>query len=134
MDDRLILAAVVVAGVPAALVGYLALVEALLGPLPGPARLRLRPWLWLAPAAVFLLVFLVSPGLNTLYLSFFGPDSVRFVGLENYRYVFTDGNMLGALRNNAIWLVLFTLLTVTLGLLIAVLADRVPYEAGVKAL
>src|SRR5205085_7700868 len=39
-----------------------------------------------------------------------------------------------ALRNNAIWLVFFTLFAVTMGLLIAVLADRVPYESAAKAL
>jgi alpha-glucoside transport system permease protein len=56
------------------------------------------------------------------------------VGLENYIYVFTTGNMLTALRNNLLWLVFFTLFTVVLGLLIAVLADRVRYESVAKAI
>jgi alpha-glucoside transport system permease protein len=42
--------------------------------------------------------------------------------------------MLMALRNNLIWLVFFTLLTVTFGLLIAILTDRVTYESVAKAI
>jgi len=41
--------------------------------------------------------------------------------------------MLTALRNNALWVVFFTLITVTLGLLLAVLTDRVRYEPVAKA-
>ena len=42
--------------------------------------------------------------------------------------------MLGAFKNNLLWLVLFTSITVSLGLLIAVLTDRVRYEAAATAL
>src|SRR5207253_4230156 len=81
-----------------------------------------------------LLVFLVYPALQTLVLSLYDATSTRFVGLENFAYVFTDESMLGALRNNVIWLVFFTTITVTLGLLVAVLTDRVPYERVAKAI
>lgn len=134
MTDRLLLGLIAVVGVPAALVGYVSLVEGLLRLVREPWRARLRPWLWLAPALAFLAVFLVYPTLNTAYLSFFGPNSERFVGLENYRYVFTDPTMLLALRNNLLWLVLFTLLTVGFGLVIAVLTDRVAYESVAQAI
>lgn len=134
MSDRLMLAAVVVLGVPALLVGYVTAVEWALGFLPARMRVALRPWLWLAPALAFLIVFLVYPAVNTVYISFFGPDSKRFVGLENYQYIVTDKAMLTTLRNNALWLVFFTLFTVTLGLLIAVLTDRVRYESLAKAI
>ena len=134
MTDRLILAAIAVVGVPAALAGYVTLAEGFLGLIPERPRAKLRPWLWLAPALAFLLVFLVYPTIRTIVLSFYGSNSERFVGLANYAYVFTDGTMLMALRNNALWLAFFTLLTVTLGLLIAVLTDRVEYEAVAKAI
>jgi alpha-glucoside transport system permease protein len=134
MADRLLLAAVVVAGVPLALVGYVALAEGLVRVLPGRQGARLRPWLWLAPALGFLAVFLVYPTLNTVWLSFQGPRSDTFVGLTNYAFIFTDSAMLEALRNNVLWVVFFTLLSVTLGLVIAVLADRVPYEAVAKSI
>jgi len=132
--DRLWLAAAVVAGIPLLLVGYITLAEGAVSRLPGRGSGWIRPWLWLAPGLFFITVFLIYPTVGTLRLSFLGPDSTRPVGLANYVFVFTDKSMLVALRNNGLWLVLFTLLTVGLGLLVAVLTDRVRYEAAAKSL
>jgi alpha-glucoside transport system permease protein len=132
--ERVPLALVAVVGVPLATAGYLVLVERALALLPDRRRGSLRPWLWLAPALALLLVFLVYPALQTIWLSLYDATSARFVGLENYAYVFTDDSMLGALRNNVIWIVFFTAVTVVLGLVVAVLADRVPYERVAKAI
>ncbi|MPZ15514.1 MAG: ABC transporter permease subunit [Chloroflexi bacterium] len=131
--DRLVQAALVVVGVPAITAGYLVLAERALGLLPYSRRPAVRPWLWLGPGLVLLLVFLVYPSLNTLYLSFLDASSSRPVGFANFVFVFTDGTMLVALRNNVLWVVIFTALTVAFGLLIALLADRVPYESAAKA-
>jgi alpha-glucoside transport system permease protein len=134
MDDRLVLALIVVVGVPAALVGYITVVEGALGGLPPGPRDRVRPWLWVLPAITALAVFWLYPVANTLYLSVRSANSEQFVGLSNFLYVFTDATMLSALRNNLVWLVLFTLLTVGGGLLAAVLTDRVPYESAAKSI
>src|SRR6476659_2841727 len=134
MDNRIVQAILVLVGVPAVLVGYIALIEWLIGFLPEKYRPRVRPWLWLAPALAFLTIFLVYPALNTIGLSFQSRDSTKFVGLDNYVYAFTNHDFLIALRNNGLWIVFFTLFAATIGLLIAVLADRVPYESGAKAL
>ncbi len=132
--ERLLMAIVALVGVPAVVGGYIVLVEKLLGLAPERKRGSIRPWLWLAPAAALLIIFLVYPALRTALLSLYDDASTGFVGLANYIYIFTDQVMLTALRNNVIWLVFFTPVTVTLGLLIAMLADRVPYEAAFKAL
>ncbi len=124
---------VAVIGVPLALGAYLFAVEGALKLTGGRAKARLRPWLWLAPAGILLGVFLVYPALNTAVLSFFNANSTRPVGFANYGYIFTDPAMLVVLRNNLVWLVVFTLVTVAVGLLIAVLSDRVRYEGAVKA-
>jgi len=94
----------------------------------------LIPWLYMGSALFFLTVYLIYPILNTVYSSFLGRDSKEFVGIDNYWYVFTNADMLAALKNNLLWLVLFTSITVSLGLVIAFLTDRVRYEAGAKAL
>jgi len=60
--------------------------------------------------------------------------STEVVGLDNFIYVFTDPGMLSSLRNNVIWLIVFTLLTVGFGLAAAVLTDRVPYESAAKSI
>lgn len=128
MRRTLILAVLAVTGVPAAQVGYAYLIEAALRPLPERMQGKLRPWLWLAPALGFLGLFLVYPAAQTIWLSVKDAGSVRFVGLANYRFAFTNPTMLAAFRNNLLWLTVFTTLTVGLGLLMAVLTNRVRYE------
>lgn len=132
--NRLILGIIVVAGVPAATVLYVAAIERFLERLPYKQRTRLRPWLWFGPALLLLLFYLVYPTINTIYLSFLNADSTSFVGLKNFEFVFTNSNMLSAFKNNLLWLVFFTACTVTFGLIIALLTDRVSYESAVKGL
>lgn len=132
--NRLIIAFIVIIGVPAATVLYVAAIEWLLTRLPNRYAILWRPWLWFAPAVLLLLFYLVYPVLNTLYLSFLNADSTSPVGFANYRFAFTDSDMLIAFRNNLYWLVFFTAATVAFGLIIAVLTDRVRYEAVAKAL
>ncbi len=102
-------------------------------PFPFPTRMHLGAWLWIAPAVFFAVVFLVYPVINTLWLSLQNDSSTAFVGLSNYGKIFTDRSMLEVLRNNILWLVLGTALTVFLGLVIAVLVDRVKIEGAAKA-
>ena len=92
------------------------------------------PLLYVGPAVLFLLVYQVYPALQTVYLSFLDRRSQSFVGLENYKYVFTSPTMLRAFKNNLLWLVLFTAGTVGLGLLFAILVDRVRYERIAKSI
>jgi alpha-glucoside transport system permease protein len=131
--DRLIQVFVVVIGVPAATVLYVYIIEWLLARLPDRPRARIRPWLWIGPALVLLSLYLIYPTINTIYVSLFDRTTDTFVGLENYRYSFTTPVMLIAMRNNVLWLVLFTAFTVIFGFIIAFLADRVRYESTVKA-
>jgi alpha-glucoside transport system permease protein len=133
MDPRLITAFAVVVGVPAVLIGYLILTEQVLRPIPDRRRIRVRPWLWLAPALLFLTVFLVYPTVGTIIRSFQNTAGTKFIGLDNYIYFFTSPSTLGALKNNVLWVVLLTGLTVGFGMLIAVLVDRVRYESVAKA-
>ncbi|WP_376796568.1 carbohydrate ABC transporter permease [Thermogemmatispora sp.] len=96
-------------------------------------HLPLEAWAWIAPAVLLLLLFFIYPFINTILLSFENADSTRFVGFQNYRAIFSDPEMLGVLRNNLLWLLIGTLLTVGLGLVIAVLVDRVRVEGLVKS-
>jgi alpha-glucoside transport system permease protein len=101
--------------------------------------------LFLGPAALLLIVFLVYPTIYTFFLSFNrgrGGEFSEWVGLNNWITLFTeDPNFLrlgfppsGALWNNVIWIVFYVSLTVLLGLVIAVMATRVRYEATIKAI
>jgi len=132
MEARLITAAIVVFGVPAALVGYILLTERLIRAFPESRQGRVRPWFWIAPALAFLIVFLIYPTINTLVLSFEDKVSQNFVGLDNYFWFFGDAGTLEALRNSVLWVIFMTLGVVGLGLLVAILVDRVRYEPVAK--
>jgi alpha-glucoside transport system permease protein len=133
MDSKLVTALVVVIGVPAALVGYIYATEFLLRVVPENGRARIRPWLWLAPAVLLLVVFLIWPTLLTIVKSFQNNAGTDFVGLDNYQWFFGSEDALIALRNSALWVVFLTVFCVGLGLLIAILVDRVRYESLAKS-
>ena len=101
--------------------------------------------LFLLPASLLLIVFLLYPTVYTILLSFNRGRNGTFnewVGLDNYTRLFSDPDFLnletfppsGALWNNVLWIVFYTSIVVFFGLLIAVVAARVRYEAIVKAI
>lgn len=101
--------------------------------------------LFMAPATFLLAVFLIFPAFYTLFLSFNrgrGGQFTEWVGIDNFLRLFTqDPNFLrlgfppsGALWNNVLWLIFYTSLCVLFGLIIAVMATRVRYEALIKGI
>jgi alpha-glucoside transport system permease protein len=134
MDPRLVTAAFVVIGVPAVIVGYIYGTELVLRRASEKLRSRARPWLWLLPALLFLFAFLVYPTILTILRSFQGKLAGTWVGFDNYTWFIGSPDALVAVRNSAIWVVLLTLFTVGLGLIIAVLVDRVRYEQVAKSI
>ncbi len=134
MDNRWLMAGIVLVGVPLVIIGYIVLTERVLRLLPATRRDGIRPWLWLAPALLFVGVFLIYPTIRTVVISFMDARSENFIGIENYVEFFGNDRNWTVFINNLLWIVFFTLLTVVFGLLIAVLTDRVRYEAVAKAL
>ncbi len=102
--------------------------------LPKPWPARLEPWVFVGPALIMLLWTLALPALRTFILSLQDANSVNFVGLQNYVGVFSDQGMLTVFRNNLLWMLFGTSLTVSFGLLVAVLADRSRFETLAKSL
>ncbi len=136
MDSRLLTAIEVIVGVPAVLIAYTWLTERLVTLLPQRRQNRIRPWFWIAPALAFLGFFLVYPTVRTIIRSLYNKNELhpKFVGLANYTWFFTNSDALGALLNNVLWVVFLTVFTVGLGLLVAVLVDRVRYESWAKSI
>ncbi len=98
-------------------------------------RETIRPYVFVGPALVLLAVFLVYPVFNTIFISFENSNSTEFVGLENYKFVFTDVTMLRSIRNTAGWLILVPIAAVSIGLAFATMADRLRRgEAVAKSL
>jgi len=106
---------------------------------------NLAPWLYLLPALLIMGVFIVYPTIITARLSLLNRDSSASAAVtcianqpcwgifENYRYALTNSEMVTALRNNALWLLVMVPGTVIIGLLFALLADRVKYESLAKS-
>jgi alpha-glucoside transport system permease protein len=101
--------------------------------------------LFLGPALVLLAFFLLYPAFYTLRLSLYRGrlgEFTGFLGLDNYvRLLTRDPSFLdlstfppsGALFNNLLWIVFYVSGCLLFGLIIAVLAGRVRYEAFIKA-
>lgn len=102
--------------------------------LPDNARGLIQPFVFVGPAVAILAWFLAIPVVRTLILSFQDETSSNFVGLTNYVFALTDRIMLEAFRNNLLWMIFGTGLSVGLGLLVAVLADRTRLESVYKAI
>ncbi len=126
----------VIVGVPAVLAAYIVGGEYLVRLLPDKARPSVRPWIWVGPALIIVAAFLVAPAIGTVIQSF-ENHAGDWVGLTNYQRQLADfptGGAWIAIRNNVLWLVLYTLFVLFFGLLLAVLFDRVRYEQIVKSL
>ena len=130
--EQIITAVVAVVGVPLVLLGYIILGEQVIERLPDSMQGWIRPYFWALPAVGFATVFMVYPMLRTVLISFRNNDDTTWIGLANYKYFFTFPDTLTALRNSLLWLVFYTFFAVFLGLIIAILLDRVRYESLAK--
>lgn len=98
----------------------------------GRWRLNLAAYLFLLPQLSVFLVFVVLPVLFALVLAFleYRPTRVNWVGLDNFRRVFTDPLMGIALRNTSIFTVGVVIFWLGKALLIAYLLD--PLSKGLQ--
>lgn len=107
---------------------------------------RLQPFVFVGPALAILTWYLALPVVRTFWISLFDRDgppdlpffeqiaSEGFVGLGNYAAVFTERLMLEAFRNNIMWIIFGSTLSVVFGLVVAVLADRSRFEKFAKSM
>jgi alpha-glucoside transport system permease protein len=87
---------------------------------------------FLAPAAVFLLVWVVYPAISTVYRSFFDSSGDNFVWFDNYENLFTNDRTVTAIKNNFLWLLIVPALVTAIGLVFAVLTERVRWAVAFK--
>ena len=121
--------------------------------LPDEWTQRLQPFVFVGPAIAILLWYLTLPVYRTFWLSLFDRDgfpvgftvfnpltwlaaiqSESFVGLSNYVAIFTERLLQESFRNNLMWIIFGSTLSVTFGLVVAWLADRSKFERLSKSL
>lgn len=88
--------------------------------------------LFLGPALLLLGVWVVYPTIRTIIRSFFDRSGDEFVGLDNYQTLFSDDTLLTAVRNNFLWLLVVPALVTAIGLVFAVLLERVRFATAFK--
>src|SRR6266542_2410010 len=89
---------------------------------------------FLAPAAFFLGIWIVYPTVRTVIRSFFSKNGDEFVWFDNYKELFTEDVLVTAIKNNAIWVAVVPALVTALGLIFAVLTERVRWSVAFKTM
>jgi len=90
--------------------------------------------LFLGPAFVLLGVWMVYPAVYTIIRSFFGRTGYlgTWVGGSNYVRLFTTHTLIRAIENNVIWVAVVPALVTAIGLIFAVLTERVSWAVAFK--
>ncbi|MFI6054443.1 carbohydrate ABC transporter permease [Streptomyces violascens] len=94
-----------------------------------------RKWIaaaFLLPALVLLGALVVYPIGFSIYRSFFDQSGHSFAGIDNYKTLFSDHTIRTAVKNNAIWVVCAPTVATALGLIFAVLTERVRWGTAFK--
>jgi len=89
-------------------------------------EIAVTPWLFLAPAILFFLFYVIFPIFQSFSISLYDWDGLgdaEFIGLGNYEELFDDSTFEVSLWNNLRWLILY-LLAIPAGLFIALLLNQ----------
>src|SRR4051812_30788035 len=87
---------------------------------------------FLAPAVILLGVWIVYPTIYTIVRSLFDRGGSNFVGLDNYGELFSQDFITKAIKNNVLWLAIVPALVTAIGLVFAVLLERVRWSVAFK--
>lgn len=99
--------------------------------LPGRASDTVIPYAFLLPGLGLITLMLVYPTVQTINYSFANEDSTAYVGFDNFVSIFKDGDFRESIFNNILWLVIVPAVTVAIGVIVAVLSDKLS-ETGEK--
>ena len=93
---------------------------------------HLQSLAFLIPGAILLLAIVLYPAIETIRYSFLNETATKVVGLANYKSLFSSTDTLIALRNNVIWVIVFPFLVTVIGLVFAVLSERIRWSTAFK--
>ncbi len=113
----------VIAGVGGALVVYWVL-NKVVERLPNRVEDRVKPFVFIGPAVLLVTLFLIYPAVRTIILSFANSTSSAWVGFDNYTKLLSSTGYQQALFNTLLWMIIVPTVSVAVGLVVAVLADR----------
>ena len=89
---------------------------------------KVLPYFLVAPQIIITLVFFIWPAFMALYQSVLQQDpfglKTVFVGLENFKYIFTDSIYLNSIKVTMVFSFSVATIAMSIALLLAVMADR----------
>jgi alpha-glucoside transport system permease protein len=100
----------------------------------GGFRSHLGSLLFLLPGAIWLLLIVVYPLIATIVRSLFDGSGQNFIGLGNYKSIFSTTDIIVSLKNNVVWVILFPFLVTFFGLVFAVLTERIRWSTAFKTI
>ena len=92
--------------------------------LPSKWEERVKPYVFIGPAVALVGLFLLYPLVQTIIFSLYNKTGQEWVGMENYSALVGSSDFRQALLNNVLWLIFVPPTVVVIGLIVAVLADR----------
>ena len=87
---------------------------------------------FLVPAAILLLAIVIYPAIVTIRDSFLNETATKAVGFANYKALFSTADVLISLRNNIIWVLVFPFMVTVIGLVLAVLTEKIRWSTAFK--
>jgi alpha-glucoside transport system permease protein len=100
---------------------------------PGVLRRNLVALAFLGPALFVLIVWIVYPTIYTIARSFYGLNGFNnFIGIDNYKTLFTTSILVTAIKNSAIWIAVAPATITAIGLVFAVLTERIRWSVAFK--
>ncbi|WP_093169673.1 carbohydrate ABC transporter permease [Sinosporangium album] len=87
---------------------------------------------FLLPAVLLLGVMVIYPIVYSIFRSLFDASGSTFVGVDNYVSIFTDSAMLTTIRNTLIWVAVAPALVTVVGLIFAVMTERIRWATAFK--
>ena len=91
---------------------------------PKDTRDALEARMFVGPSLFMISLFLFYPAVRTIYISFKDRYSNDFIGFENYKWAFSDPEMIVTIRNQIIWLFFVVFFVLLIGLVVGWLSDR----------
>ncbi|OFE16815.1 sugar ABC transporter permease [Humibacillus sp. DSM 29435] len=82
------------------------------------------PYAFVLPGLALVTLMLIYPTFQTVNYSFANSDSTAYIGFANYRTIFADNAFWTSIGNNVLWLLIVPAIVVALGVVVAVLADK----------
>jgi alpha-glucoside transport system permease protein len=95
-------------------------------------EIRVVGLLFLTPALIVLAILVAWPIVQTIWSSFHDANGLHWVGWHNYATMFSDPSTRKAITNNIIWVIVAPMLVTFIGLILAVLTERIRFATAFK--